>query len=57
MLVRYKGVWYKITPKAGEPERMTEELVWMKLKEEGGAREWYKKERKVSRVLYNERPT
>jgi hypothetical protein len=56
MLVRYNGTWYKITPKPNEPERVTEEVAWLKIKGEGGYPEWFKRERNLSKILYNERP-
>jgi hypothetical protein len=32
-LVRYNGKWFKILPKRDEPERVTEEVAWLKIKE------------------------
>jgi hypothetical protein len=53
-IVRYEGKWYVVVPKLGEPERVTREIAWMKIKENKGYREWFEKERKISKVLYNE---
>lgn len=54
-LVRYNGKWFKILPKKFEPERMTEEIAWLKIKENKGYLEWFKRERNLSKILYNER--
>lgn len=57
-LVRFKGQWYKIVPKAFEPERITEEIAWMKLKNPAATyADWYKRERNLSKILYNEQRT
>jgi hypothetical protein len=53
-LVRHKGTWYKIIPKKFEPERTTYEVAWLKIKENKGYRDWFEKERKISKILYNE---
>lgn len=53
-LVRYNGKWFQVIPKPGEPTRMTHELIWMKLKENKTAAQWFEKERKISKLLYNE---
>lgn len=54
-LVRYNGKWYKVTPKQYESERQTEDIVWLKLKENKDYAEWFKRERNLSKILYNER--
>ena len=53
-LVRYNGKWFKITPKPGEPARITHEVAWLKIKEGKGYKEWFEQERKISKILYNE---
>lgn len=53
-LVRYNGKWYKIIPKVCEPPKITYGVAWMKIKNLGGYKEWFEKERKISSILYNE---
>jgi hypothetical protein len=53
-LVRYNKKWYKIVPKPFEPERITFEVAWMKIRDNAGYLEWFKKERNISKILYNE---
>jgi hypothetical protein len=53
-LVRYNGKWLKIIPKMNEPERITREIAWLKIKENKGYKEWFEKERNISKILYNE---
>jgi hypothetical protein len=53
-LVRYNGKWFKIVPKAYEPERQTFEVAWMKIKENLGYAAWFKRERNISKIIYNE---
>jgi hypothetical protein len=53
-LVRYKGKWFKILPKPFEPERLTFEVAWMKIKHGTGYPQWFKKERNISKIVYNE---
>ena len=53
-LVRYNNTWYKIIPKQGEPSRITHGVAWLKIKENKGYREWFEKERNISKILYNE---
>jgi hypothetical protein len=57
-VVRYNGKWFKITPKPFEPERMTEEIAWMKVKDPSKTyADWFKQESNLSKLLYNERPS
>lgn len=56
-LVRYEGKWYKITPKAYEPESQTAQIVWAQLREPEVAvtehyKRFYEKQRKEARILY-----
>jgi hypothetical protein len=56
-VVRYKGKWYKITPKPYEPERQTYQIAWLLIREpslaqEEAYRRWYEKEREIVKVLY-----
>lgn len=53
-ILRYNGVWHKIIPKPYEVERITFEIAWMKIKENKTYKDWFKKERKISALLYNE---
>ena len=53
-IVRYNSTWYKIIPKKGESPRITNEVAWLKIKENKGYREWFEKERNISKILYNE---
>jgi hypothetical protein len=53
-LVRYNGTWYKIIPKKHEPSRITNEVAWLKIKDKKGYRQWFEKERNISKILYNE---
>lgn len=53
-LVRYKGTWFKVIPKPAEPVRITHEVAWLKIKENKGYKEWFEKERNISKILYNE---
>ena len=57
-VVRYQGKWVKITAKPNEPERVTEEIAWMKIRDPAATyAEWFKRERNLSKLLYNERPS
>lgn len=56
-IVRYNGKWFRITPKAYEPERQTFEIAWSMLREPElkpleAYRKWYEKERQNAKVLY-----
>ncbi len=55
--VRYEGKWYKIVPKAYEPERQTFQIAWNLIRKpivtkEEAYREWYKAEQEIVKVLY-----
>ena len=54
-LVRYNGQWVKIHSRPFEPERMTTDVAWIQIKEdvdpEEAYRRWFKKQRRISRVL------
>jgi hypothetical protein len=54
-LVRYNGKWFKITPKPYEPERVTGEIAWLKIKDSKTYADWFKRERNLSSLVYNER--
>lgn len=56
-IVRYNGKWYKITPKAYEPENQTAEVAWMQIREPMMTatetyRQFYENQRKKARILY-----
>jgi len=56
-IVRYQGKWYKITPKAYEPESQTAQIVWSQLREPELSipehyKRFYEKQRKEARILY-----
>lgn len=55
VLVRYNGRWYRIRPRAFEPERMTTDIAWLQIKEklssEEAYRKWFERQRKISRLL------
>lgn len=56
-LVRYKGIYYKITPKAYEPERQTAQVAWAQIREPEIApiehyRRFFEKQRKEAQILY-----
>jgi len=53
-ILRYNGLWYKIIPKPYEVERITFEIAWLKIRENKSYKEWFKKERNISALLYNE---
>ena len=54
-MFRYNGKWYIASPKPGEPERQTQQIMW---KLASGVpvlqayREWYASERKISSAIY-----
>ena len=54
--VRYEGKWFKIIPKKYEPERQTNQVAWMQIKEpiitpEEAYRRYFEKSKKESKVL------
>lgn len=55
-MLRYKGQWYVVKPKAYEPERQTFQVAWKMIREgknsEDAYREFWKKEREDVKVLY-----
>jgi hypothetical protein len=57
LAVRYKGRWYKITPKKYEPERQTYAIAWKMIKQgispEQAYREWFAEERETAKLLYS----
>jgi hypothetical protein len=55
-LARYNGKWYKITPKPYEPERQTNQVAWMMIREpliasEEAYRKYYENLRSEVKVL------
>jgi len=48
--VRYKGVWYRITPKKYEPEKQTFYIAWKTIKEEKV--DFFKEQREDAKLLY-----
>jgi len=56
-IFRYKGKWYKVTPKAYEPERQTVQIAWAQIREpqltkEDVYRTYCAKQRDDARILY-----
>ena len=56
-ILRYQGKWYKVTPKAYEPERQTVQVAWAQIREpqitkEDVYRTYYTKQRDDARILY-----
>jgi len=56
-ILRYKGKWYKVIPKAYEPERQTIEVAWAQIKEPTITthdiyRKFYEKQRSEAKILY-----
>jgi hypothetical protein len=56
MVFRYKGSWYKITPKSYESEYQTNKIAWMMAKEGLTSQEAYRKffaeEQNMAKLLY-----
>jgi hypothetical protein len=54
--VRYKGVWYQITPKPYESERQTSEIAWRMIKNgedsKTAYRLWFLSERNKAKLFY-----
>ena len=54
--VRYKGIWYEITPKDYEPERQTYQIAWKLIKSSEDSkkvyRQWFLNEQENSKLLY-----
>ncbi len=56
-IVRYNGAYYKITPKAYEPERQTAQVAWAQIREptivtSEHYKRFFEKQRKEARILY-----
>ncbi len=56
-IVRYKGKWYKITPKSYEPEKQTAQVAWSQIREPEIVttehyRRFFEKQRNEARILY-----
>lgn len=56
-IIRYKGQWYKITPKPYEPEKQTYQIAWMLVKNpemspEQAYRKYFENLRNEVKVLY-----
>ena len=56
-IFRYKGNWYKVTPKAYEPERQTTQVAWLQMREptitaQDAYRKFYEKQRLEAKILY-----
>lgn len=56
-IVRYQGKWFKITPKAYEPESQTAQVAWAQIREPSVAptehyKRFFEKQRKEARILY-----
>jgi len=55
--IRYRGKWYRINQKPYEPERQTNEIAWMLVREplllkEEAYRKYFEKQRLEAKVLY-----
>jgi len=54
-LVRFQGRWFRVYPKAFEPERMTTDIAWLQIKEglapADAYRAWFEQQRRISRIL------
>jgi len=55
--IRYRGKWYRINSKPYEPERQTNTIAWMLIREplvlkEEAYRKYFEKQRQESKVLY-----
>lgn len=56
-ILRYNRKWYKVTPKAYEPERQTAEVAWLQMREplmtpHEVYRKFYEKQRLDAKILY-----
>jgi hypothetical protein len=55
--VRYRGLWYSISPKKYEPERQTFQIAWKMiihdLKPKETYRKWFSEEQENAKLLYN----
>ena len=55
ILVRFQGIWYTITPRPYEPERMTTDVAWAQIREgldaQTAYRTWFMTQRKLSRLV------
>ena len=56
VVVRYRGTWYRITPKAYEPERQTFQIAWSQIREgkspASAYRDWFKSEQNEMKLFY-----
>jgi hypothetical protein len=54
-LVRFQGLWYEITPRPYEAERMTTDIAWLQIRDGLDAptayRTWFTTQRKLSRLF------
>ena len=56
-IFRYNGKWYKVNPKAYEPERQTTQVAWAQIREPQKTKEevyrlYAEKQRDDARILY-----
>lgn len=56
-IFKYKGKWYKVTPKAYEPERQTTQVAWLQIRNpaltaQEAYLQFYKKQRSDAKILY-----
>jgi hypothetical protein len=56
-IVRHNGKWYKIIPKAYEPEKQTNTVAWSQILDplltpEAAYRKFYEQQREDAKVLY-----
>jgi hypothetical protein len=56
-ILRHKTKWYKVHPKAYEPEKQTTQVAWSQIKQPGMTleeiyRKNFEKQREDSRILY-----
>jgi hypothetical protein len=54
-LIRFQGIWFDITPRPFEPERMSTDVAWSQIREGLDApaayRAWFMTQRKLSRLV------
>lgn len=56
-ILRYNRKWYKVTPKAYEPERQTSQIAWLQIRQpalttQDAYRKFYEKQRSDAKILY-----
>jgi len=56
-LLRYKGKWYRISPKPYEPERQTSQIAWAQIRTPSltpaqSYLQFFETQRKEARILY-----